>query len=148
MAPWLRFLEAFLVQQLLRTPAFHRAVEKVARGVHRLRHGIPPEEAGGTKIDGPGNSSFLRAFTDEIKAQLGSAAGKEGGKAGVHMDGRAMSHQGTKRRAEKEAARADEMDAEAAWRESKARGAEPPKQGFLGEYVEALRQQVRGDKKR
>ncbi|EME77556.1 uncharacterized protein MYCFIDRAFT_19863, partial [Pseudocercospora fijiensis CIRAD86] len=70
MAPWLRFLEAWAVQQLLRTPAFHRAVEKVARQVHRARHGTPPEELGGTKLDDPNQPSFIRHFADELKTQL------------------------------------------------------------------------------
>ena len=73
MAPWLRVLEAYLVQALLRTPAFHRGVEKVAKSVHRIRHGLPPEEMGGTKIDRPGNEGFFRHFSEEIQAQLGRA---------------------------------------------------------------------------
>ncbi|EMD00085.1 hypothetical protein BAUCODRAFT_49434, partial [Baudoinia panamericana UAMH 10762] len=68
MAPWLQVVEAFLVQQLLRQPTFHRAVEKVAKGVHRLRHGTPPEELGGTKLDQP--SGMLGHFLDEVKTQL------------------------------------------------------------------------------
>lgn len=155
MAPWLRFLEAYLVQALLRTPAFHRAVEKVARQVHRLRHGLPPEELGGTKIDQPsGSPGFLRHFLDEIKTQIGYAEGKagsSGGSAGVRMDSRAMGHQGSKSAGEMEAAKADEESADAAWRETVQRrelgGDGEGRKGLLSEYLEALRQQVRGDKK-
>lgn len=157
MAPWLRFLEAYLVQVLLRTPAFHRAVEKVARQVHRLRHGLPPEELGGTKISQPsGSPGFLRHFLDEVKTQMGQAEGKAGGgggggSAGVPVDSRATGHQGAKSAGEMEAMRADEESADAAWRESVQRrefdGQGEGRKGLLGEYVEALRQQVRGDKK-
>ncbi|KAF2766335.1 hypothetical protein EJ03DRAFT_242636, partial [Teratosphaeria nubilosa] len=70
MAPWLRVVEAYLVQALLRTPAFHRGVEKVAKQVHRIRHGLPPEAPSGTSIDSPHNSSFLNHYWDEVRAQL------------------------------------------------------------------------------
>lgn len=150
------FLEAWAVQQLLRTPAFHRAVEKVAKGVHRARHGVPPEEMGGTKIDQPGNSGFLGHFMEEVKTQLGRAEGKPGSNrlgsgnanAGVNVDSRAMGHGGIRTKVEERAARVDEMDSEAAWREARKNAAVPPQQGFLGEYAEALRQQLKGEKRR
>ncbi|KAK5125157.1 hypothetical protein LTR85_000833 [Meristemomyces frigidus] len=150
MAPWVRFVEAWAVSQLLRTPAFHRAVEKVAKGVHRFRHGVPPEEMGGTKIDQPGNSGFLGHFFDEVKTQLGQAEGKNrigSGNAGVNMDSRAMGHGGVKSAVEEKAARVDEINADAAWRDAQKNAAVPPQQGFLGEYAEALRQQLKGDKR-
>ena len=149
MSPWLRVLEAFLVQQLLRTPGFHRAVEKVAKGVHRIRHGTPPEELGGTRIDGPGQSGFFGHFLDEVKGQLGNETKSLNGgtgNAGVNMDSRVMNHGGVKSSIEAQAAKVDEMNAEAAWSQAKQTVAQP-KQGFLNEYVDALRQQARGKQK-
>ena len=37
--------------QLLRSPSFHRGVQKVHKTVHQLQHGKPPEYYGGTHID-------------------------------------------------------------------------------------------------
>lgn len=71
MAPWIAALELFLTQQLLKSHTFHRAVGKVHKNVHRLRHGIPPEEMGGTKIDSPGMQGFIGHFLDELKGQAG-----------------------------------------------------------------------------
>lgn len=142
MAPWLRFLEAYMVQLLLRTPAFHRGVEKVARSVHRIRHGIPPEEMGGTKIDGQSNESFLRHFGEEVQSQLGRAEAKD---TALKSTG-----QGTPARrsgnAEEWAKRAEEENADAAWQNSQKRAAEAPKQGFMEEYMSALRDQVKNGK--
>ena len=73
MAPWLRVLEAYAVQALLRTPAFHRGVEKVAKQVHRIRHGLPYEEPGGTNISDPSKPGFGKHFIEELKGQLGQA---------------------------------------------------------------------------
>ena len=39
------------VVQLLKSPLFHHGVRRVHKGVHRFRHGVPPEEMGGTKLD-------------------------------------------------------------------------------------------------
>ncbi|KAK5715687.1 hypothetical protein LTR17_016756 [Elasticomyces elasticus] len=151
MAPWLRMLEPFLVQQLLRTPAFHRVVEKVAKGVHRVRHGTPPEELGGTKIDGPNgaNNGFLGHFLDEVKTQLGNVEGKGNSLGSPGVDARAVKAAGnvTERHVVKVEESAAE-DAEAAWREMQKNSAVPPKQGFLGEYAAALRQQVKAGNER
>jgi hypothetical protein len=46
-------------------------VEKVAKGVHRIRHGTPLEEMGGTKLDKPDGAKFLSYFKNELKEQLG-----------------------------------------------------------------------------
>ncbi|KAJ9293045.1 hypothetical protein DTO271G3_8180 [Paecilomyces variotii] len=51
---WLRAFEIWLTGRLLASPTFHRMVGKVHRGIHNFRHGIPPEEMGGTKIDNNG----------------------------------------------------------------------------------------------
>ncbi|TKA75544.1 hypothetical protein B0A55_03536 [Friedmanniomyces simplex] len=155
MAPWLRFVEAFLVEQLLRTPAFHRAVEKVAKSVHRVRHGIPPEELGGTRIDTPNsqNNGFLGHFLDEVKQQLGNESKSKSlsGGSGVNVDSRAMGHAGgVKSKVEVQAAKVDEHSAEgaeSAWKEAQKSAAVPPRQGFLGEYAQALRQQVKSERK-
>ena len=143
MAPWIRFLEAYMVQLLLRTPAFHRAVEKVARGVHRARHGIPPEEMGGTKIDGPNNGSFLKHFTEEVQTQLGRAEARSGETAVKSSSENAVASKGAP------VAKAEEETAETAWESAKRRAEEGgggERQGFLGEYVGALREQLRGGK--
>ncbi|KAJ9620972.1 hypothetical protein H2203_007559 [Taxawa tesnikishii (nom. ined.)] len=76
MAPWFAFLEAYMVQRLLRSPTFHRAVGKVHKSVHRIRHGTPPEEMGGTKLDRPEGPGFLNHFMDEVRDQLGRPATK------------------------------------------------------------------------
>ena len=141
MAPWLRFLEAYAVQLLLRTPAFHRGVEKVAKGVHRIRHGIPPEEMGGTKIDDPTKSSFLRHFSEEVQTQLGRAEAKSGD-ALVKSESSAASKGARSSSVEQ----VEEENAEAVWRNAQKRDAEAPKQGFMGEYIGALREQMRNGK--
>ncbi|KAK5107425.1 hypothetical protein LTR62_001286 [Meristemomyces frigidus] len=150
MAPWLHLVEAFLVQQLLRTPAFHRGVEKVAKTVHRVRHGTPAEEMGGTKIDQPSQSGYVQHFLDELKTQLGNetkSINGGSGQAGVNMDSRAMGHGGVKSKVEQQAAEVDAVNAEAAWRDAQQNAMQPKQQGFLSEYSNALRQQMKGDKK-
>lgn len=135
-----------MVQQLLRTPAFHRAVEKVARGVHRIRHGIPPDEMGGTKIDQPGQSGFIGHFLNEVKTQLGQTERKSS--AGVNIDRRVMdSHHSAKSGSSQSLKTAEEENADAAWQNAQRNAAEAPKQGFLDEYMSALRQQVQREKK-
>lgn len=37
--------------QLLSSPTFHRGVAKVAKTVHKIQHGTPMEELGGTKLE-------------------------------------------------------------------------------------------------
>ena len=143
MAPWLRVLEAYMVQALLRTPAFHRAVEKVVRSVNRFRHGLPPEEMGGTKIDTPNDGSFLKHFTEEIQTQLGRAEAKTGGHA-VKTESSAA--RATRGEAEQ---KVEDEGADAVWEKSKpTAGSEDagPKQGFMGVYIGALREQLRGGK--
>ncbi len=138
MAAWLRVLEAYLVQALLRTPAFHRGVEKVVKGVNRVRHGIPPEEMGGTKIDQPGNAGFLRHFQEEIQTQLGRAEARSGETA-VKSEGQAAS------KGQWEPA---EESAETVWRTARKNVEDGQKQsqGFMGEYMAALREQAKGGK--
>jgi MIOREX complex component 7 len=50
MWPFLRD-QIWATTALLRSPAFHRAVRAAHARVHRLKHGVPPEEMGGTKIE-------------------------------------------------------------------------------------------------
>ncbi|KAH7036450.1 hypothetical protein B0J12DRAFT_744358 [Macrophomina phaseolina] len=57
---WLRLLEGWATMRLLSSPAFHRAVQHAYRRFHRLRHGTPMEEMGGTKIDR--NRAYLYYF--------------------------------------------------------------------------------------
>lgn len=70
--PWLVFLqlEARLVEALLRSPAFHRGVQRIHKRIHRWKHGTPPEELGGTNLDVPntvGPRRFLQLFWEELK---------------------------------------------------------------------------------
>ncbi|KAB2576199.1 uncharacterized protein LTHEOB_4955 [Lasiodiplodia theobromae] len=67
---WLRLLEVWATTRLLSSPAFHRAVQNAYRRFHRLRHGTPMEEMGGTNIDRNQGPSFFKHFIDEIKEQL------------------------------------------------------------------------------
>lgn len=147
MAPWLAVLEAYLVQALLRTPGFHRGVEKVARRVHRIRHGLPPEDMGGTKIDRPdGSPGFSQHFLDEIRTQLGRAERQQPGSTVLKEEQQAAPRKTHARMEEPKTAPVDDESAEGAWRDAQRRGAEAPPQGFMGEYMEALRNQLRGEK--
>ncbi|PIG80101.1 hypothetical protein AARAC_010674 [Aspergillus arachidicola] len=69
---WLRTFEVWLTARLLASPAFHRMVGRVHQKVQHLKHGVPPEEMGGTHRDnnGPGLSKFVEYFKEEIKDQL------------------------------------------------------------------------------
>ncbi|OQO01703.1 hypothetical protein B0A48_12740 [Cryoendolithus antarcticus] len=140
MAPWLMVLEAYAVQALLRTPGFHRIVEKVAKNVHRVRHGLPPEDEGGTSIQQPGQSGFAQHFVDEVKAQIGRTEARQ---ADVHASSTT----------DEVAKRSEREDADAAWeqlkRSTEASGtSKAPKQGFLDGYMDALRTQVKAGKPR
>lgn len=136
---WQRVLEAYLTQALLRTPAFHRAVEKVAKNVHRLRHGVPPEEMGGTKIDNPNSGSFLRHFSEEVQTQLGRAEAKTGDTAAAKGESAAA------KRSEQVA---EDESADAVWRNAQKNVEDGQKQpqGFMGEYIAALREQLKSGK--
>lgn len=147
MAPWLAVLEAYLVQALLRTPGFHRGVEKVARRVHRIRHGLPPEDMGGTKIDRPdGSPGFSQHFLDEIKTQLGRAERQQQGSTVPKEEQQAASGQRNRDRPTPQTRAVEDDSAEGAWKDAQRRGAEAPPQGFMGEYMEALRNQLKGEK--
>lgn len=166
MAPWLRVLEGYLIAALLRTPAFHRAVEKVAHRVHRFRNGLPPEPQGGTSVEDPANSNFLKHFNEEIQTQLGRAERRSGQENARPMR-RAVPEEGedadaawkaSREESASKVPRQDKMeaggvgeDADAAWQSAGRRGYEEgdgpaPKQGFLGEYIGALREQMRKGK--
>ena len=134
--------EAYLVQALLRTPAFHRAVEKVAKRVHQFSHGIPPEEMGGTKIDGPqGKGGFGKHFLDEVQTQIGAMEQRETASG-------AMRTQGVKDDSvNARGAVPEEEDSDAAWQNMQKSGSQAPKAGFMEEYMDALREQVRNQKK-
>jgi hypothetical protein len=171
MAPWLQFLEAWAVQQLLRTPGFHRAVEKIARRVHRARHGIPPDELGGTNIDQPGNqSNFMKHFMEEIKTQIGaaeqrqqqgviSASQKTPPKPNTSSTPVEEQHNAesvwqyaqrntVRQEPVKKKSSTTQEDADAAWREALRNGSpEAPKGSFMGEYMSALREQIRQNPK-
>lgn len=145
MAPWLRLLEGWAVEQLLRTPGFHRAVEQVAKNVHRVRNGLPREEKGGTSIEreGPG---FGQHFYDELKTQLGRAERSEQNSTILREESKI--HEGGKSTARMSEAEdtAKTAGSDSAWQDVQRRSAEPPKQGFMAEYMDALRTQLRNDK--
>jgi hypothetical protein len=112
-------LEAWAVQALLRTPAFHRAVEKIAKNVHRVRHGLPREEEGGTRIEGQesGRDGFTKHFMGAVKGQLGAAEEAEAERArpqSYYEQLRKGRSDGSKVVEEEEDM--DGTDAEAAWR--------------------------------
>ncbi|KAL4897021.1 hypothetical protein BDV59DRAFT_169582 [Aspergillus ambiguus] len=69
---WLRALEVWLTTRLLASPSFHRLVGRMHQKIQHMRHGVPPEEMGGTNIDkkGPGLQKFLEYFKEEIKDQF------------------------------------------------------------------------------
>jgi hypothetical protein len=171
MAPWLQFLEAWAVQQLLRTPAFHRAVEKIARRVHRARHNLPPDAPSGTDLPQP-SDGFMKHFLNEIKAQVGNKEGEEiaaaarkttpskpvltkeveetnSAEAVWRMAQRGSSAVKKEAGAQKngDAAHATaaktQEDVDAAWREALRNGPPvEPKGSFVGEYWSALREQM------
>ncbi|KAJ5625794.1 hypothetical protein N7510_002103 [Penicillium lagena] len=68
----LRNLEIWLTTRLLRSPVFHRMVGRVHQKVQHVRHGIPPEEMGGTRQEknGPGLKQFFAYFKEEIRDQM------------------------------------------------------------------------------
>jgi len=147
MAPWIAVLEAYLVQALLRTPGFHRGVEKVARQVHRIRNGLPPDNVGGTKLERPdGSPGFSKHFLEEIRTQLGRAEARQPGSTILKEENQAASTRPRGRDANPKATLAQEEGAEGAWQHVQKQGADAPPQGFMGEYMEALRKQLRGDR--
>lgn len=64
-------LERKLVDTLLRSPAFHRSVQKVHKQIHQFQHGKPPEYYGGTNLEQPtqngGVKDFAKLFWEELK---------------------------------------------------------------------------------
>ncbi|KAF2427656.1 hypothetical protein EJ08DRAFT_699399 [Tothia fuscella] len=72
---FIRAFEVWAVAKLLQSPTFHRGVHKVAKTVHKIQHGTPMEELGGTKMDRAG-PSFLQHFKDELRSQFGSRGDK------------------------------------------------------------------------
>jgi hypothetical protein len=145
MAPWLRFVEQWAVEQLLRTPGFHRVVEKVAKNVHRVRNGLPREEKGGTSLERPDGPGFGQHFFDELKTQLGRAERSEQNSTILREESKIFESSKPKSTiSSAEAAKSEGSDA--AWQEIQKRAAEPPKQGFMAEYMDALRTQLRNDK--
>jgi len=65
-------IEKRLIETLLRSPSFHRGVQKVHKTVHHLQHGKPPEYYGGTHIDpeqeaSRGVKNFFKLFWEELK---------------------------------------------------------------------------------
>ncbi|KAK4161638.1 hypothetical protein QBC43DRAFT_291730 [Cladorrhinum sp. PSN259] len=67
-------LEDFLVSQILRSPTFHRGVQRIHRTVQEARHGRNPNEplkpgeatANPNKVE---PDSFVKHFVDELKNQ-------------------------------------------------------------------------------
>ncbi|KAH8798221.1 hypothetical protein F5882DRAFT_458187 [Hyaloscypha sp. PMI_1271] len=69
-------VEAWLVQRLLASSTFHRAVRRVHKKMHEVRQGeklYDPSEFGGTQIDKPAGTDmrkFIRYYMDELKEQF------------------------------------------------------------------------------
>jgi hypothetical protein len=159
MAPWLHLLERWAVEQLLRTPGFHRGVEKVAKHVHRVRNGLPREEAGGTNIDRPdGSPGFGKHFYDELKTQLGRAERSEQNSTILSEESKIFESGTSKTRTSRADAVRDggsmpqsyavkDEGSEAAWRDLQRSSAQPPSPGFMSEYMDALKAQLRNEQK-
>jgi hypothetical protein len=175
MAPWLHLLERWAVEQLLRTPGFHRGVEKVAKHVHRVRNGLPREEAGGTNIDRPDGPGFGKHFYDELKTQLGRAERSEQNstilseESKIFESGTSRSYTSKGYTSRSDAVKdegymprsdavkdegymprstpAKDESSEAAWRDLQRSSAQPPNQGFMSEYMDALKAQLRNEQK-
>lgn len=146
MAPWLHLVERWAVEQLLRTPGFHRAVEKVAKNVHRVRNGLPREERGGTNIDRPDRPGFGKHFYDELKTQLGRAERGEQNSTILREESKIFEN-GTSKDHMPRSDAFKEEGSEAAWRDLQRSSAEPPKQGFMSEYMDAIKSQLRNEQK-
>ena len=59
------------LEQLLRSPRFHRGVELVEKQMYQIKHGRPPEETGGTNIEKPDKGdSLLGQFIEELQNQI------------------------------------------------------------------------------
>ncbi|PMD13990.1 hypothetical protein NA56DRAFT_711354 [Hyaloscypha hepaticicola] len=75
-------IEAWLVQRLLASPTFHRAVRRVHKRVEEARRGeklYDPSEMGGTQVDAPSGWSlqkFIQNFREELKDQFRGATKK------------------------------------------------------------------------
>ncbi|KAK5075957.1 hypothetical protein LTS08_002466 [Lithohypha guttulata] len=69
---WFWLVERKLVETLLRSPTFHRSVQKIHKQVHQLQHGKPPEYHGGTNLEDPaagsGVKNFVKLFWEELKS--------------------------------------------------------------------------------
>lgn len=100
---------------------------------------------GGTKIDGPrSEGGFGKHFLDEVKTQIGAAEQRENASGamrtqGVKDDGSVNVRRGTEE--------AHEEGSDAAWQNMQKSGSQKPKAGFMEEYMDALREQVRNQKK-
>ncbi|KAF2723403.1 hypothetical protein K431DRAFT_292452 [Polychaeton citri CBS 116435] len=147
MAPWLQFLEAWMVQQLLRTPGFHRLAERAARNVHRIRNGLPKDSGeGGTRLDSQQNPEFLKHFMDELKTQLGQAESQQGSKTALKTTAQTNTRQAQQPPKEPEGAHEVWEHTKTSVRGSD--GGRQQQQGFMGEYIDALREQINSGKSR
>ncbi|KAL1303281.1 hypothetical protein AAFC00_006688 [Neodothiora populina] len=143
-APWMALVEAFLVKKLLESPAFHRAIGKAHKNVHRLRHGLPPEETGGTKLDSPAGRGFLGHFVDEIKDQAlrggkGNAADTSNGGLRSHTPPRRPQQQQQQQQARRSQPRSQTQRFDEADHASQ-------QPGFMTNFLDELKGQFRGGK--
>lgn len=118
-------------------------------------------------MDDPSKSNLFKHFSEEIQTQLGRAEQKAPQHEGARPVRRSVPEEGEnadsawRASQEESASRAPKEksvehgevgeDADSAWRNAGRRGhqegdAPGPKQGFLGEYVGALREQMRKGK--
>ncbi|KAI0593964.1 hypothetical protein F4775DRAFT_463813 [Biscogniauxia sp. FL1348] len=67
-------VEDFIVKQLLRSPGFHRGVQRIHDQVHNIKYGRNPHEplrqGEATKEPGVDVNGFLSHFYDELRNQL------------------------------------------------------------------------------
>ncbi|KAB5536252.1 hypothetical protein GE09DRAFT_1226974 [Coniochaeta sp. 2T2.1] len=61
-----------MITALLRSPTFHRGVQKIHRKVQDVKHGRDPNDPlrPGEATEEPGKPSFLQHFIDEVKNQI------------------------------------------------------------------------------
>ncbi|KAH6844813.1 hypothetical protein B0I37DRAFT_433505 [Chaetomium sp. MPI-CAGE-AT-0009] len=65
-------LENVLVNQILRSPAFHRGVRRVHRTVEDIRHGRDPSDPlrqGEATADPSRSGNFIKYFIEELRNQ-------------------------------------------------------------------------------
>ena len=122
---------------------------------------------GGTKLDEPGKSGFLKHFSEEVQAQLGRAEARNADAATTSISEKGSTGRGgrmqsermameeenadavwetTRKQTERKVADEGVVGADAAWETARRQTEKGAKRGFIGEYIEALKEQGRNGK--